>query len=966
MSLPKSTPRVFGSSGPFFLFLSFILLYNPAFAQPSGLAIQNYQLVSTTRAGRVLYDYTFKADIVNNGSTDVTGATATLINLVSTTTAIDDTLTFGNVPAGGTATSTDTFTIRVNRQYAFNQNDLVWNIILPVQDVPPIVTITSPVNLITVGSSPITVTGTVDDTSSILTVNGVGVPINPDGTYSVAGITLNEGGNTIVATAIDAANRVGTANIHVYLDSTPPYVTITYPVDGYTTTSPTITVTGSIVDIVKGEVNEANASVSVNGIPAPVSNKTFIAENLPLVEGPNIITAVGADQTGNTKTISVTVNLDLSALKTINMVSGNNQSGPISTALPNPLIVSLTNNGVPVPNETVIFKVTQNNGTLTGSGPATSLAVTTDLNGKAQVNFALGSTAGVGNNKVESSAVGFTGEVVFTASGLISLPHKINISAGNNQKGAVSTPLPKPLIAIVTDEGHNPVNGVPVKFTVVKGGGKFDGQSSIFEMTDSDGRATATLTLGPLEGLDNNVVEANFIDSTGAAAIFSASGLAVGDPGDTRISGVVLDNSNNPIPGVTMRVEGTTRQDVTDAQGQFLILNVPVGPLHLIADGSTATVPGEFPLLTFEIDTVAGQNNTLPGPIYLLPLNTSNTQLVGGNEDVVYTLDSIPGFELVIKANSVTFPDGSHEGYISVTQVHGDKVPMAPPNGQQPKFIITIQPPGAIFDPPAPITIPNVEALAPNEITNMYSFDHDLGQFVGIGTGTVSEDGLVIKSDPGVGVIKAGWHCGGNPQGTGCTHNCPVCQKCVNPPCECRPDDSQKPPQKAPDDCKKEVCQGGKVVSIDDDSQTPPGTPNTNCGAYADNSWWLPSAYVTNATCACITTPNSPTANCVRRFLQDRLSATPTWLKDTATAFKIYDYPAFSLLYTQYIAFVQTFLTPRIYQDHEDAYRSCCCPSGPAPYPSWIGVTTVPIQPCDLVGLAIEYFGSCHGTPGAW
>ena len=47
------------------------------------------------------------------------------------------------------------------------------------------------------------------------------------------------------------------------------------------------------------------------------------------------------------------------------------------------------------------------------------------------------------------------------------------------------------------------------------------------------------------------------------------------------------------------------------------------------------------------------------------------------------------------------------------------------------------------------------------------AFDHDLAAFVSIGTGTVSEDGSVIASDPGVGVIKAGWHCGGNPNTVG-------------------------------------------------------------------------------------------------------------------------------------------------------------------------------------------------------
>ena len=142
-----------------------------------------------------------------------------------------------------------------------------------------------------------------------------------------------------------------------------------------------------------------------------------------------------------------------------------------------------------------------------------------------------------------------------------------------------------------------------------------------------------------------------------------------------------------------------------------------------------------------------------------------------------------------------------------------------------------------------------------------------------------------------------------------------------------------------------------------------PGIPPTNCSAYAANSGWLPFAYVNNATCACLTTPNSPTANCVRKFLQDRLAATPTWLKAMVAMQKINDNPA---TYPVYSAFVQTFLTPRIYRDHVDAYSSCCCPSGPAPYPAWIGVTTVPIRPCSLVGLTIRYFGSCHGTPGRW
>jgi len=155
--------------------------------------------------------------------------------------------------------------------------------------------------------------------------------------------------------------------------------------------------------------------------------------------------------------------------------------------------------------------------------------------------------------------------------------------------------------------------------------------------------------------------------------------------------------------------------------------------------------------------------------------------------------------------------------------------------------------------------------------------------------------------------------------------------------------------------------EGGQPVRTGTECTPGAGIPNTNCGAYLSNNWWLPLAYVNNATCACRETPNEPTANCVRKFLQDRLAAAPFWLKAAAVAQKTQEI----VNPVGYQAFVQAFLTPQIYRDHVDAYRNCCCPSGPAPYPAWIGVTSVPL-PCPIVGESIRQFGSCHGTPGTW
>jgi hypothetical protein len=340
---------------------------------------------------------------------------------------------------------------------------------------------------------------------------------------------------------------------------------------------------------------------------------------------------------------------------------------------------------------------------------------------------------------------------------------------------------------------------VAVTFQVASGGGNIGGQQSYTTNTDGDGRALAILTLGPNDGIANNLVQATFPGNPGFPAAFNFSGRTPGDPAATIIKGVVLDNSNNPVPGATIRVylQNVPAQvsnglppsatATSDANGQFLIQPAPVGFVKLLVDGSTIQKPGKWPNLEYELVTVSGQTNTLGMPVYLLPIDTQHqvcvSDTVGGN----LTLPQVPGFALTVQAGSATFPGGSKSGCISVTPVHPDKIPMVPGFGQQPKFIVTIQPAGTLFNPPAQITIPNADALKPGEITEMYGFDHDLGMFVSIGTGTASADGTVITSDRGVGVVKAGWFCGGPPADAGGAGTCPTCRTCNGTDCVPQP-----------------------------------------------------------------------------------------------------------------------------------------------------------------------------------
>jgi glucodextranase-like protein len=680
----------------------------------------------------------------------------------------------------------------------------------------PTVSMSAPANLSFTSISPVTVRGTVDDPNATVAINGISAPLNA-GSFATL-VPLTEGINTLTAVATSAAGNSGTASVSVTLDTTPPHVTIDSPAPGAggVTTDATVTVSGAVNDIVVGTINDQDAQVTVNGVVAQVANRTYAAAGVPLAVGQNTIQAIARDRVGNAATASITITRvsaadppkpaigDAVVTHALGIAAGNNQTATIGTAVAQPLVVLLRDgSGNPAPNQPVVFKVTGNSGTLMGPGGTTgsAVAVNTDASGQAGVQWTLGHRSGAGINTVEASSALAIAPVSFNATGLPAAASHIVVDAGDNQIGTTGQPLTFAFSIVVTDTGHNRVPNVPVTFRTVSGGGSFNGQQALVIPSDSDGRAFAVLTLGLEEGNGNNVAEVTFPGNTGATASFVASAKHPGDPAATSISGVVLDNTDTPIAGVTIRLFRTNQGSnnnlpqqigtpvVTNAQGRFLIDKAPVGFFKLMADGSTVTGGPRYPTLEYSLVTVAGRDNTVGMPIYLPALDTANQLCVDETHGGMLTLPASPGFALTVAAGSATFPGGSRSGCITVTTVNPEKVPMAPGFGQQPRFVVSIQPAGTHFSPPAAVSFPNVDGLPPRAVTEMYSYDHDLSLFVAIGTGTVSDDGSAIASSPGVGVIKAGWHCGGNPNQTGSAATCKECEKCVGN--KCTPDTAQ-------------------------------------------------------------------------------------------------------------------------------------------------------------------------------
>ena len=187
-------------------------------------------------------------------------------------------------------------------------------------------------------STPITVSGKASAPEVDVFVNGISATVT-DVNFTVQ-VPLKEGNNTITAVAEGPFGSLGTDSIQVTLDSTPPTMTISSPADGTVTDADSVTVAGMINDIVVGTVNGNQATVTVNGDPAAVANRSFLTVDVALSTGENTVTATGLDKAGNTASASITVIREEIFGDQIKLAGGNNQEGEIGGLLSSPLVVA--------------------------------------------------------------------------------------------------------------------------------------------------------------------------------------------------------------------------------------------------------------------------------------------------------------------------------------------------------------------------------------------------------------------------------------------------------------------------------------------------------------------------------------------------------------------------------------------------------------------------------------------------
>ena len=235
------------------------------------------------------------------------------------------------------------------------------------------------------------------------------------------------------------------------------------------------------------------------------------------------VTRTGGTSTTNTGAVSPEPNPTVFV-----RVLGHYQSGVVGQPLAKPFVVRIRRGGDPLEGVGVVFKV------ITGGGSLSDKTVLTDANGRAESTLTLGSEPGT--NTVEVSAEGTDQVIIFSAEATLPpVPTTLSIISGENQNGMTGEVLTAPFVVEVRDQYGGPMEGVTVPFTVSAGDGTL---STITAMTDVNGQAEITLTLGSDPG--TNTVDVS-VEGIAETVTFNAE-ASLPPPIATTLSVISGDN----------------------------------------------------------------------------------------------------------------------------------------------------------------------------------------------------------------------------------------------------------------------------------------------------------------------------------------------------------------------------------------------------------------------------------------
>ncbi|WP_306466064.1 adventurous gliding motility protein AgmC [Corallococcus exiguus] len=620
-----------------------------------------------------------------------------------------------------------TYTVTAVSTNAQGTNSSTATTTFTVDQTPPVVAISTPLDGAVLNTPNVTVTGTSTDAAFVtLTFDGASygpISVDASGNWSFAlPGPLAEDTYTVTATATDAAGNTSTPDSSTFtVDLTAPTVAISSPADGAIIGTNTVTVTGTSTGATS--VTLTYGGTNYGPIPVDASGNWSYALPVTLPEGPNTVTAVSTDAAGNTSTTATsTFTVDLTVPTVAISTPGNGTSVNTATVTvtgttTNATSVTLTFEGasygpvtvdasgnwsyaLPGPLAEGSYTVTavSTNGAGTNSATATS-TFTVDLTPPtvAISTPVDGSTVNTPNVTVTGTSTGATsvtltyngtdyGPIPVDGSGNWSYPLPVTLPEGpitvtatsTDAAGNTSTPDSSTFTVDLTDpevEITAPVDGTTVASSTVTVTGTSVGATSVtltFEGTDygpiavdASGNWSYALP-GPLADGTYTVTAV----ATDAAGNESAPASVTFTVDQTAPTVAITTPANGSTVGANVTVTGTTTGGATSVTVTFQ--GTDYGPIAVDASGNwSQALPGPLANGTYTVTAVAvdAAGNTSTTATSTFTVNTAAptvaiTSPVNGST-VTNPNVTVTGTSANATSVTVTF-NGTNYGPISV------------------------------------------------------------------------------------------------------------------------------------------------------------------------------------------------------------------------------------------------------------------------------------------------------------
>ncbi len=243
-------------------------------------------------------------------------------------------------------------------------------------------------------------------------------------------------------------------------------------------------------------------------------------------------------------------------------------------------------------------------------------------------------------------------------------------------------------------------------------------------------------------------------NGTSSAIVHVPITVATSATADTQVSGRVVDESNQPLAGVPVKLGSAAA--ITDTQGDFTLTGVSANPGPLSAGGSLTTAQDRLNLTAPLGDLLAhplygNVNNVIAAPLILPKINwtaSANLGSLAATNTLSVNSSALAGFSLRMNPGSVQAQAASGSlasGTFQLAELGAVESAQHMPVGVSGAMLL-YKAQGLDLSQPGQLTLPNFQGLQPGAVVYLLRMNMQTGGHDNIGQMVVSADGKTLTA----------------------------------------------------------------------------------------------------------------------------------------------------------------------------------------------------------------------------